>query len=55
MSPIDTRMEEALRHHQAGELARAGEIYTAILEAEPDFVKEAGNTPSDRGQGRRQA
>jgi tetratricopeptide (TPR) repeat protein len=36
MSPIETRMEEALQHHRAGEFVRAGEIYAAILDAEPD-------------------
>jgi tetratricopeptide (TPR) repeat protein len=36
MSPIEIRMEDALQHHRAGELARAGEIYAAILDVEPD-------------------
>lgn len=36
MSRIECLMEEAIRHHQAGELTRAGEIYATVLEAEPD-------------------
>jgi tetratricopeptide (TPR) repeat protein len=36
MNPIETQMKEALHYHRAGELARADEIYSAILSKEPN-------------------
>ncbi len=36
MSLIDMRMQEALRHHRAGELTKADDIYSAVLSKEPN-------------------